>query len=192
MIAHLISFALVLRISCGEHLKSTYSKREVTDVAVFWDESKEGFHIEPVQHAGVYSFYEDLKYQHLYVKLPDAEDFHLSADEPTRLWFAPHFKDVVCIGKREDNGEMIRSRPKINNSHGYEGEVVRVLCIVFGILFCACCACFAGSWFICSRRNKNSSVQYLGQPQPFQVYQQPMPVFNQQPMMIQTHEGMRQ
>lgn len=195
MIVHLISLALVLRINCGQHLEGTYSKTEVTDVAIFWDESKSGFHIEPVQHTGWYSFYEDVQYQSYYAKLPDVGDVHLTVDGFTRevyLLFAPHFKDIVCIGKRDDNGEMIRTKPKIDRSHGYEGEIVKVLCIVFGILFCACCACFAGSWFICSRRNKNSSVQYLGQPQQFQVYQQPMPVFNQHPMTMQTQEGMRQ
>ena len=197
---HAILFAIVLGIACGiGHLKSSYQKSEVTNVVMQWRFAT-GLAIEPVTHAGVYTFYEDVPGADYYKKLPDMVEKRVFIGDcpipPSISHSLSHLK-IVCILQRDDGHGMVRTMPRSQYRKKYhqpyndrrersgEDDIERVATIVWVVIAIVIFACFGGFvWLMIHLKKRNQRVRYQGQPQQFQVYQQPMPIYtNPQPMM---------
>ena len=198
-----VLLAMVLSVDGGFGMRYRYKKNEVKNVAIRWKDSI-GFQTEKVNHAGYYSFYEDVQGSAYYVQLkterdqcvtegnlrhPDPYGNQAIYGEIKPLNPLPQCR-VLCIGKR-DNGEMIRSEPRgpyratDRRERSSNDDNERVATIVWVVIAIVIFACFGGFvWFMIHLKKRNQRA-----PQQFQVYQQPMPIYtNPQPMMMQPQQ----
>ena len=204
-------FALAFGLICGEAsmLRSSYKKSEITNVGLQWaayNRNNPVFVVDSLPYSGFYSFYKDEDDVDDYVRVEgEGDDQHYNAWTSiiVRVQNLPDYVSIVCIGRRDSDGQMIRTptmpkgkRPEsYNHDQGKEDgdndtviNIVKIVWIVIGIVFVVMCSVCI--WFHCCRTKKNQQVRFQGQPQQLQVNQQPMQIYTHpQPMVIQPQQS---
>ena len=207
-------FALAFGIICGEAsmLRSSYKKSEITNVGLQWEvynRNNPVFVLDFFADSGVYSFYQDEDGVDDYVRYEGLDDWHhyyARTSLRVTVSYLPDYVSIVCIGRRDSDGQMIRTanKPKGKRPKPYKHDQgkedgdndtvinnVKIVWIVIGIVFVVVCSVCI--WFNCCRTKKNQQVRFQGQPRQLQANQQPMPICTHpQPMVIQPQQSSAQ